>query len=53
MRPPTLALHEAAIMLLSCYDESSGILSKEMEMTKNLETVSFYRRFLFVDSGFD
>lgn len=53
MRHPTLALHEAAIMLLSSCDESSGILPKEMEMTKNLEAVSFHRRFLFVDSGFD
>lgn len=52
MRPPTLALHEAAITLLSC-DESSGILPKETEMTKNLEAVSYQRRFLFVDSGFD
>lgn len=53
MRPPTLALHEAAIILLSSYDGSPGILPKEMEMRKNLEAVSFYRRFLYVDSGFD
>lgn len=39
MRPPAVGLHEAAIMLLSSCDESSGILPKEMEMTKNLEAI--------------
>lgn len=33
--------------------KGSGILPEEMEITKNLGAASFYRRFLYVDSGFD
>lgn len=53
MRTPPPALYEAAIMLLLSYAESSENLPKEMEMTKNLEAESFYRKFLNVDGGFD
>lgn len=52
VRPLAPALHEAAIMRFHPMKKGSGILPKEMEITKNLWAVYVYRRFLYVDSGF-